>query len=460
MPVLASSPAWRSGSAVRILSLLFAFFLAVPAFAGTLTGTVKNGTTGKPLARQSVTLLSVRTGMDELTSVSTGPDGRFQFDRPEVGQGPVLVRVTFQNVNYYQMAPPGRESVEVTVFDSTAPASAPHITLRTIIFQPNGPRLLVGEDFTVVNDTNPPATYANDRGTFEFGIPDGAQLSQVNATSPGGMPLTQGTMDKGKNRYAVDFAIKPGETSFRVAYDLPYNGDRASIAPVILAPVPRLMIAAPVGVQISGDGFSPAGVDQGFTLLTRDTIAPGAALNISLSGAATVPAQGQPAGGGQPGGRDAGSSAPAGEAIQVLSPRLSSFQWIILGGMGLFFLGGFFFLMRQQQATPASAAGAPPLPIPPPEKKSRQHGGSNLAPTPVSVPPSTPAAHPPPAPAVPAALAEADRSPESSGRMNLEELKDTLFRLELRRQAGTITDADYARERARIEAVLRDLVRG
>ena len=44
--------------------------------------------------------------------------------------------------------------------------------------------------------------------------------------------------------------------------------------------------------------------------------------------------------------------------------------------------------------------------------------------------------------------------------MNLEELKDTLFRLELRRQAGTITDEDYARERARIEASLRDLVRG
>jgi hypothetical protein len=43
---------------------------------------------------------------------------------------------------------------------------------------------------------------------------------------------------------------------------------------------------------------------------------------------------------------------------------------------------------------------------------------------------------------------------------SLDALKDTLFRLELRRQAGTITEAEYNQERARAEKVLRDLVRG
>jgi hypothetical protein len=43
---------------------------------------------------------------------------------------------------------------------------------------------------------------------------------------------------------------------------------------------------------------------------------------------------------------------------------------------------------------------------------------------------------------------------------SLDELKDTLFRLELRRQAGTISEEDYARERSRAEKILRDLVRG
>jgi hypothetical protein len=42
----------------------------------------------------------------------------------------------------------------------------------------------------------------------------------------------------------------------------------------------------------------------------------------------------------------------------------------------------------------------------------------------------------------------------------LDALKDQMFRLELRRQAGTISEEEYAQERARAEKVLRDLVRG
>ena len=45
-------------------------------------------------------------------------------------------------------------------------------------------------------------------------------------------------------------------------------------------------------------------------------------------------------------------------------------------------------------------------------------------------------------------------------KSSLDGLKEKLFRLELRRQAGTISEADYARERARTEQILRELVRG
>jgi hypothetical protein len=43
---------------------------------------------------------------------------------------------------------------------------------------------------------------------------------------------------------------------------------------------------------------------------------------------------------------------------------------------------------------------------------------------------------------------------------SLDGLKERLFRLELRRQAGTISEEEYTSERARAEKVLRDLVRG
>ena len=55
-----------------------------------------------------------------------------------------------------------------------------------------------------------------------------------------------------------------------------------------------------------------------------------------------------------------------------------------------------------------------------------------------------------------ASLAEVDAAIGTS----LDALKERLFRLELRHQAGTISEAEYAQERARAEKVLRDLVRG
>jgi hypothetical protein len=55
-----------------------------------------------------------------------------------------------------------------------------------------------------------------------------------------------------------------------------------------------------------------------------------------------------------------------------------------------------------------------------------------------------------------ASLSEVDAAIGTS----LDALKESLFRLELRHQAGTISEEEYARERAKAEKVLRDLVRG
>jgi hypothetical protein len=420
---------------LRVAAFLAVFSL--PASAGTLTGTVTNGTTGKPVPRQDVILISLQGGMQPVETVQTDAEGRFRFNRPEIGQGPMLVRVPYESVNYHQAAPPGRDTVEVKVFEANAPANSSQLTSRTIIYQPNGTRLLVGEEFLIENTAKPPATYANSKGTFEFEIPDGAQLGQVSASGPGGMPVTQGTIDKAKNRYAVDFPLKPGESNIRVSYEMPYDAGKATIRAASAVPVARVMIAAPVGVQVSAEGFAPAGTDQGFTLITRENVAAGASFNVALSGSAPAQAPGQPADrGAQSGGRD---SAPPGENVQVISPRISSFQWIVLGGMGLFFLAGFLFLMRQQRqvAMTPNGAIAAPVAAAPFSKKARAGAAPDSSSS--------------------AALLEAV---EQGARMNLEELKDTLFRLELRRQAGTITEQDYARERGRIEAMLRDFVRG
>jgi hypothetical protein len=60
---------------------------------------------------------------------------------------------------------------------------------------------------------------------------------------------------------------------------------------------------------------------------------------------------------------------------------------------------------------------------------------------------------------MPAPLALAEKV-DQEVNMNLDSLKDTLLRIELRRQAGTISEEEYARERGRAEQMLRDLVQG
>jgi len=49
---------------------------------------------------------------------------------------------------------------------------------------------------------------------------------------------------------------------------------------------------------------------------------------------------------------------------------------------------------------------------------------------------------------------------KESVNANLDSLKEEVFRLELRKQAGTISEEDYAREKSRVDNLLRDLVRG
>jgi hypothetical protein len=408
------------------------------AAAGTLSGTVHNGTTGKPLAHQDVMLIPLRGDMQPVATVQTDAQGRYSFDRPEVGQGPLLIRVPYRDVNYHQSAPPGRTTVDVEVFDPTAPASAVLVGSQAMIFQPEGAKLRVGVEFLLQNRSNPPATYADSKGTFLFEIPPGAQLGQVSASGPAGMPLTQGTIDKGKNRFAISYPLKPGETNIRIAYDLPYDGNQAAIRAVVVMAAQRVLLAVPVGVQVAGEGFAPAGTEQGFTVFTRENVPAGTTFGVTLSGSAPAPSQASqaPQGGAMP-------PAEAAESLQPLAPRLASFQWIVVGGMGLFFLLGFFFLIRQPRAASIAAGGGP---VAGAEIGSAARGKSSRAPA-AAAAPSTNAA---------TTLDEIERGVRTS----LDELKDTLFRLELRHQAGTISEEEYGHERTRIEALLRKFVHG
>ena len=83
------------------------------ARAETLSGTVTNGTTGKPAAGDDVVLLMLAQGMQEAGRAKTDAQGKFSFNITDSG-GPHLVRVNHQGVNYFPAGGPIRPGATTT----------------------------------------------------------------------------------------------------------------------------------------------------------------------------------------------------------------------------------------------------------------------------------------------------------------------------------------------------------
>lgn len=284
------------------LAFVLAFALLLPQFAGagTVEGTVRNGTTGKPAAGLDVILIQLQGGMQPVATAKSDGEGNFRFDRPELGAAPMLLRVPYRGVNYHEPVPPGKTIADVQVFEPTDQPGAIQVTTRAIILQPNGDQLLVGEEYTVENQTQPPVAFFKADGTFEFNVPSSGQLSQVSAWSTSGMPVVQGTIDKGKNREAIAFAFRPGENGVRLSYQLPYPANRTTLHTLSLYASERVVVVAPPTLQVSGQGFAPAGNEQGWNLYARQSVPANTALDISVSGTAPPPSSTNSADDGSP----------------------------------------------------------------------------------------------------------------------------------------------------------------
>jgi hypothetical protein len=238
------------------------------------------------------------------------------------------------------------------------------------------------------------------------------------------MPVVQAPIDKKKGKYAIAYALRPGQNVVRYSYEVPYPGNSASIKVATIYPEARLLVVASPTVQVSGDGLQSGGQEQGMSVYGRENVPASNVMTVSVSGTAP-PLQNagsdSSAGGRDP--QDAQAPAPAAN-IQSIPGRLDVLKWpLIAGFVGIFALGAILLARKPV----AAVAGTAPAERPPAD----------------SVAASTP-------------LGQIDAAVGTS----LEALKDQLFRLELRRQAGTISEAEYAQERARAEKVLRELVRG
>jgi hypothetical protein len=209
-----------------IIAVVFSLALiSSAASATTYTGTVTNGTTGKVGANVDVVLLSLQNDMQSVANTKTDAQGHYSLTYTPTGQMPMLVRAIYKGVFFHGMLPPGTTSVDVNIYEPSTNAGTVQMPTRLILLQPNGSALSVNEIYTIQNSSTPPLAYFKADGDYEFQTPDGAENMRVSAQGPEGMPLVQGAIDRGKNRYAIAYAFRPGDSAVNLSYQVPYPGN-------------------------------------------------------------------------------------------------------------------------------------------------------------------------------------------------------------------------------------------
>jgi hypothetical protein len=416
------------------LVLLWTLFLA-SASAQTLTGQVTNGTTKKPAAGDDVVLLSLGQGMEESGRTQTDAKGNFSLTLDDASS-PHLVRVIHQGVTYHRMAPPGTTSVEVQVYDVAKKVDGIRVTADVMRFQAQGSELQGIRLFAVNNASDPPRTQMSDQ-SFEFYLPDGAQVDQSMAMTAGGQPINSAPVpQKQKNRYAFVFPLRPGETQFQVSYHMPYSGE-ASFDPKSLYDAQHFVVVLPKTIKFSpgpGENFQsmddPRQSDAVVQVASNTTV--GQPLVFKISGTGTMSDEpeeakrsGNPVGGAQSGGpvagRDSRPGGGLGPPIDAPDP-LEKYRWYILGGFGIMLAAGAIYIASRSK--PATVPDYGP-------------SDAELADFPLTPKPKA-----------------ADRS-----ALLLEALKEEIFQLEVEHKQGRISQQEYEKAKAALDQTLERAVK-
>ena len=426
----------------RVLCVLL---LTTFAAAQTLTGTVKNSTTGKPAVGDEVVVFKLGQGMEEAGRTKTDAKGQFSF-KLEDSHAPHLVRAIHQDVTYHRMAPPGTTSVALEVYDVTKKVDGITVVADIMRVQAAQGQMAVTREFGVQNASAPPRTQMSERN-LEFYVPDGAHIidESATATTENGNPLKSAPVPEGeKNRYSFIFPLRPGLTRFEVTYQLPYSGS-ANLDPKSLYPLEHFVVMLPKAMQ-----FTSAATSAGFKLINypsepaasvqvASNTTPGQNLAFKISGEGTLEtgqessAQGssedqQSSAGGAPGAQS--NNRPGGglgPPIDAPDP-LQKYRWWILGGFAaLLVIGGVYIASRQQSAARDLKQQRTSVPVGMQEEDDYE-----------------------PAEIVAAHVSRAAR-PTS---MLMEGIKEELFQLEIERKQGEISQADYEKAKTALDQTL------
>jgi hypothetical protein len=409
--------------------------LSGTALAAPITGVVMNGTTNKPSAGDTVALIRLQQGMQVAAHTTTDASGHYTLEMTDTD--PMhLVRVTHDGANYFQAVPPGKQTVNVDVYDAAEKVDGVSTEAEVQRIETDQNELRVTENYFVKNASSPPRTQFGPHA-YEIYLPKEAKIVSSAALGPGSMPVQSSPMPVGTaGEYALVFPVRPGETRFQVSYRLPYSGS-FQFQPQVAAPVDNFALILPKSMHFVGTpatAFQPIDEDVNVQTYLAKNVLPGARLAFHISGTGQLPQEtaaspdgpnGPEQNAAQPGATNPEAAAQQaavnntrpgiglGVPLDTPSP-LEKYKWWIISLAAVLLAIGAGVSMKQASSV-ADAATAAALPA------KSAGGGAGL----------------------------------------LDALKEELFALETDRLEGRVTPEEYDRQKSALEIVLkRALKRG
>jgi len=339
--------------------------------AETLSGKVRNITTGRPSVGDQVILLRLGEGMEASATTHADTTGSFTLQVPVPG-AQYIVRVMHQGVNYDQQVKTAAP-LDIQVFDAAQKVSGISGSLGITQLESAGDTLQVAEMYAVNNLSSPAVTQASTHN-FDFSLPENAKLESFQTKTSGGVWVNAQPKATGPQRYAVDFPLRPGETLFKYSYKVPYAA-AITLRLQTAYPTRNYAIVHPPSMRfrsLRAGAFTSPGEVQG--LLLEQVVSQSVVRDVpafEISGAGSAPATA------------ATAKAPAGElpAASVALPvpparsskansdvnRNSSQFWAIAAGLAALFSSVALAFVRRKKRFSVSGAlarpQAPPSPV-------------------------------------------------------------------------------------------------
>ena len=335
------------------LTFLFCLALVSGAHAGTLEGTIVNGTTGGAGTADLVELVDVAQGMGSIAQLED-VSGSFSIaDVPTETSAHLLLRVHYDGVVYSSSVSDTEGPLEVKVYERTDSLDGVVLGRHHVLFQRDGDHLLVTELLEYANRTDPPMTIAAEAVPMRLELANPVHGQITASVGSGQMPVTMDLVPTDTPEIqGVEEALTPGTTRMIVRYNFEYHEGQATWNNTAVYPTEdRRILVAPTDVQVMVDQMieteSPL---EGFKSWSGLAIAAGESWSVRLAGGSNV-SQDHDHG---PQGADQVAS------VVVRSNRLSDSGIFLMLGLGALLTFGLLLGLSRSRLPEVAEAGRAP----------------------------------------------------------------------------------------------------